>query len=75
MSCFGLSVPGGGVPGGGSFTLMPGSGEKVVAIMKKINSRKTQSISGVMVNCNSDFRLLPGAVSSPLKMVTPSLVN
>jgi hypothetical protein len=51
---------------------MPGSGAKVVAIMKKINSKKTQSIKGVMVNCISCLRLLPAAFSVfSLKWVTP----
>jgi hypothetical protein len=41
--------------------------------MKKINNKKTQSISGVMVNSISDLLLLPGAASSCFKVVTPIL--
>jgi hypothetical protein len=49
---------------------MPGIGANVVAIMKKINKRKTQSISGVMLTSISDFLLLLPAASS-FKLVTP----
>ena len=49
---------------------MPGIGANVVAIMKKINKRKTQSMSGVMLTSISDFLLLFTAASS-FKIVTP----
>jgi hypothetical protein len=65
-----------GFPGGGNWTRSPGIGAKVVATIKKIKSKNTQSIIGA-ISISTDFDFLPSfiaGISSPPFSRTEELI-